>query len=271
MTAGGNKVLVEEIGLTELFADEDAEVRASVTAWLRAHTPWELVPADQVETVRARAVAGNILKTRVRAGTPIHSHDGYALAFGTFDAADVRVTCAKKSAAKTCVLEVSVSRHPPGKSASPLEPAEDEFEFRAPVASPATKEAILRAISELKRDETKDETPGGSLAVFGESRPPRTRASVKLSVWGTLSDDAFASMQPAIDACYRLGGQQEMYLLSVNETGRVDRCEGRPWSPVPSRDCVCAALKKVQLPAAAAGKRAGFDIVHEDADGETHP
>ncbi|MEO6420093.1 MAG: hypothetical protein ABIP39_11825, partial [Polyangiaceae bacterium] len=48
--------------------------------------------------------------------------------------------------------------------------------------------------------------------------------------------------------------------------GHVDRCEGRPWSTVPSRDCVCVALEKVQLPAAVAGKRAAFDILHEDRD-----
>ncbi len=249
MTGGGNKVLVAESGLTTFFASEDAELRAATTAWLRANTPWEVVPADQVETVRVRALGGKSLKTGAACGGPTHAHDGYKRAFGSYDAADLRVTCGA-----TCALELSVFR-------------EAEFHFHATVPSPVTIETVLRAVPELTRyvPEAHDEI-GGLVASFGPSTPPPVRSSVKLTVWNGLAPDAFASVQPAIDACYRPGGGQEMLLLSVDARGRVDRCEGRPWNAVPSQECVCAALKKAQLPATAAGKRAGFDVLHEDRD-----
>ena len=206
MAGGGNKVLVEESGLTDFFADEDAKLRAATTAWLRANTPWDVVPADQVETVRVRALGGMNLKTGTACGGPRHSHEGYQRAFGSYDAADLRVRCGA-----TC---------------------------------------ILRAIPNLRRVTSPTYEGGGELlADFETGRSPRARS----------------------DACYRPGGGQEMFLLSVRTGGHMDRCEGRPWEAAPSQACVCSALRKVLLPASAAGTRAAFDVRHQDPDGAITP
>ncbi len=268
MAAGGSKVLVQESGLTDFFADEDAQVRAATTAWLRANTPWDVVSADQVETVRVRALGGRNLKTGATCGGPRHSHEGYERAFGSYDAAHFGVKCGV-----TCALQLSVSRNPRGATRSPLSSeGAVEFYFAAAVSAPVTIETVLRAIPNLRRETAeRDEGPAELLADFETSRLPRPRSSVKLSVWNGLAPDAFASIQSEIDACYRPGGGQEMFLLSVREGGHVDRCEGRPWNAVPSRGCVCAALKKVQLPASVAGTRAAFDALHQDKDGAITP
>ena len=248
---------------------------------------YRVVPLKDLRKLWSDAQTGHLpgVRAQCAAATPParlarHIYRGSSMA-------DLRVDCPAPKLPKTatasraaCVLDVRLLA--PRPTADEPDHLEETAAFHAqlPFGESPTRWAERLRGAGLTRGPGLG--PQGGLGIVdspadGKHKEPPFRvvvSDVTLSGdWnGQISSATFKDQAPALDACTRpkaawRDSWEQPYVVEVDQTGRIDRCEFLyvDHLPRPELRCVCDALRAKSFGAGAPRRRAMFDLVVKHA------
>jgi hypothetical protein len=243
---------------------------------------YRVVPLEDVRKLWSDAQAGRLPGVRAQCAAPTpparlarHIYLGSSMA-------DLRVDCPKPKTATTtaprpaCVLEVKLLA--PRPTADDPDHLEETATFHAQLPfgeSPIRWAERLRGAGLARGPGLGPEGGLGIVGTLGDGKrhkEPPLRVVVSdvtlSSDWhDQISEATFKDQTPALDACTRpkaawRDNWEQPYVIEVDQSGRVDRCEFLYLDhlPRPEFRCVCDLLRAKSFGAGAPRRRAMFDL-----------